>query len=650
MQLDTTTEEIWHFIGAFQQMAEAARGRKDFDAFRAQKAEAAQADLEFLNHTMTHTHRVPDFTPGVQMGSSSPNGPGLPVFPVAFYLLGPPQIDAPLAAQITPMAYLIPASGFVQLQQPFVFQLPAPSVAVIFAQQNIASDQDILIQQDLGLSFTPFSALDAGFYGLIGFAQSLDPLGNYAMPVDTPAIKAVAWQVAEGIATVTAGDHATVMRGPEVVGVHINGLTVTDLPDTELPALKDHLPDIPTPISILPAADLVEQVADESGPDPLHIAVMGGNTLVNEITLTVSWLDAPVMLAQGNALSISVISQINVLSQHVTTNSAQAAASQMFNIAEFANTARPLPEVPEDKAGIFPTSWLVTTMQADIINLNWMDQHNFLIDHDVASFTWSGATTFLRLGDNSLLNIGSILEIGFGYDLIVIGGDIINLNLIRQTNVLLDADWIATDDATMQVSAGGNLLWNAAAITSTGTDIYTPMSESGALVAADAAHGGSGAIPHAWQHPAFEGADMLNVLYISGDYLTVAMISQTNILGDADQVAALSAQTELATGGEAQIITGSNALVNLASINTVGMDSEIQVVGEVYSDALLYQASFIDTDAADPYAANGPAALSSEAVLFLADGMVTTDDAPGVPGGDITLTQGQLDGVNAVLA
>jgi hypothetical protein len=161
--------------------------------------------------------------------------------------------------------------------------------------------------------------------------------------------------------------------------------------------------------------------------------------------------------------------------------------------------------------------------------------------------------------------------------------------------------------------------------------------------------GATGAIPLPVSDAAFEGSGTLNVLYITGDFLTLNMVDQTNVLGDADQVAALATEATYAGGAEVAVISGANALVNQATINTIGVDSDIHVAGEIYSDALIYQANFIEEGATDPYAAQGPAALASEAVLFLADSMLTDDSAPPTIVADTALNNGQLDGVNAVL-
>ncbi|MGL4235146.1 hypothetical protein [Tabrizicola sp.] len=644
MQVDMTTQEIWHFIGSFQQITEAARGRTNYDAYKAQKAQQTEGELEFLNTPFKAPFKVGEFHPGVRIDVSSdhtvtPLTKAPPYYPVQTPVV---QVPLPLSVPfLDPSIPIAPGLG----PYGFYFVPPPPaSVAVVFGQLNVLSDQDIQIQHDFGINFASFSTFDAPMAALLDKADALDPLGDYDHPSDVAAIKAVGWQIADDITAITASDDATVIEDGDVWGVHVNGV-VADA----MPVLADHLPEVPEPVNVPPGSSWEDQVTAEANADPAHIAITGGNSLVNEVVLTASWLDAPVMLVQGDYMSVSVICQINVVSEHLDANHGPAAQSQMINAALQSVTASPLPEVPPEDLGQFPTSWTVTTLHADLVVCNWMTQQNFVIDHDVLSLTWSGASTFLRLGDNTLINVADLLELGQGYDLIVIGGDVINVSMIRQMNVLLDADWVATEGGSATVSAGGNLLWNGAQITGTGQDSMLAMDQYHADLANAVMTGTTGAVPMALTDAAFEGSGTLNVLYITGDYLTVSVIDQTNILGDADQVAALATEATSDSGAEVSVITGSNALVNLATINTVGVDSEIHVGGDMYSDAVIYQANFIDENAVDPYAALGPAALASEAVLFLADGMVTDDEAPPAYAADAALNSGQLDGVNAVL-
>jgi hypothetical protein len=60
--------------------------------------------------------------------------------------------------------------------------------------------------------------------------------------------------------------------------------------------------------------------------------------------------------------------------------------------------------------------------------------------------------------------------------------------------------------------------------------------------------------------------------------------------------------------------------LNAARIHDIGLDSEVMVGGDAYSDALIYQARLMDPDA--PPTGVGLVPLASEAVAFLADDML----------------------------
>lgn len=101
---------------------------------------------------------------------------------------------------------------------------------------------------------------------------------------------------------------------------------------------------------------------------------------------------------------------------------------------------------------------------------------------------------------------------------------------------------------------------------------------------------------------------------------------QTNVLGDADQIEVYRDDL-LQAGGEISVVTGSNLLVNAAVIAEFGVDATIYSGGEHYSDALLHQAELVATH--DPLMPTPPPGLASEAVLFLAEGMLGDDAGDG---------------------
>lgn len=97
-------------------------------------------------------------------------------------------------------------------------------------------------------------------------------------------------------------------------------------------------------------------------------------------------------------------------------------------------------EEDNDSGPVFPTNWAVTTITGDLIQTNWSHQVNFVSDSDTISYGFSAATTTFSTGDNTALNTFNAWELGFQYDMIIVGGNMIDLTLIKQMNVLLDTD------------------------------------------------------------------------------------------------------------------------------------------------------------------------------------------------------------------
>ena len=208
----------------------------------------------------------------------------------------------------------------------------------------------------------------------------------------------------------------------------------------------------------------------------------------------------------------------------------------------------------------------------------------------------------------------------------------ISMNWVSQVNVMLDNDTLSCNGAgAVELNGSDNLLYNGATINTTGVDSYGEMSDHFAAAGNSFAEGGNGLSSAVARDSVFEGTELLRVLYIEGDLTTINWVDQTNVLGDSDQVHLAMENVEEATGVAATVTAGSNATINLASINEYGVDSQVSVGGDVYDDALLYQAELIDTNAA-PTGVDLPA-LTSEAVVFLADSMIgaESDGDPDLP-------------------
>ncbi|TJW70154.1 MAG: type I secretion protein, partial [Mesorhizobium sp.] len=90
------------------------------------------------------------------------------------------------------------------------------------------------------------------------------------------------------------------------------------------------------------------------------------------------------------------------------------------------------------KQGDFPKHWVVTEVEGDLLIMNWIQQYAFMMDNDVSVLSSSGVKTLVTAGANTAANEISLDELGFNYDLIVVGGNIYDANIIHQLNVLLD--------------------------------------------------------------------------------------------------------------------------------------------------------------------------------------------------------------------
>ena len=115
----------------------------------------------------------------------------------------------------------------------------------------------------------------------------------------------------------------------------------------------------------------------------------------------------------------------------------------------------------------------MTEIKGDMIFLNWVEQLNFMIDNDIHILSSTGVKTIVTTGENIALNDMSFTELGFHFDLIIVGGSIYDGNIIKQTNILLDDDLIGavsgfSTNGTAIMSVGGNLLWNQAMIINVG--------------------------------------------------------------------------------------------------------------------------------------------------------------------------------------
>ncbi|WP_347266721.1 hypothetical protein [Paracoccus sp. (in: a-proteobacteria)] len=651
MLLDRSSEAIAHFIGLFHLDAEAARLRESYDAFRAlTEAPPDQADLPHVTVSIRAPYDVPPFEPGLRHvilePPPQPLAPGLSTFAAAVdpapmrFPLPHPHLPGPEPLDLPPPQTVMPH-----------WQVPLPNSMVTVTVQRLELSDNDFLDFGHGTEFVAPAELTAQLLELVDAAQGLT-LGLSALmqPGELPATAALLELLAkaDGLeADASDGVSVSVLHGAEAMGVVlIDGVAADAMPDIR---------------ASLPLALRREEDEDDSedGDNPFAVAPghhvnTGANLVANEAHVGSDWVDAPVIAVMGDVVRLQVISQVNVLLDRDSPalTGPDSLPSRAVNAAriELASSAAPGAEAAAVDP-VFPRAWQVVRVEGDVISLNWTQSHNFVTDHDRAEIEFSGSNTFIEMGGNTLGNFASLVGLGFHYDLIIIGGSMITMNLIEQVNVLLDSDSIGgTLGPVTGISGGDNYLLNYASIASIGVDTVLALPDN-FRAAGESLAGGAGTIPASLaQDPLFAGKTSLSVLYISGDLIEVNAIEQHNYVGDADQVYLALQEFVANAGDEITVTTGSNALVNDARITDAGIDSTVLAGGQIYTDALIHQAGLIDSGAAPSGVALPP--LTGEAVAaFLASDMIDPpagDDLSALP--HVTGDGGSLDVMHSVLA
>jgi hypothetical protein len=304
-----------------------------------------------------------------------------------------------------------------------------------------------------------------------------------------------------------------------------------------------------------------------------------------------------------------------------------APSSEAINAARIAATATAADEPAAAASPGQPATAVVKTVAGDLGLTNTVEQHSFVTDMDRADVTLSRGETSIGTGGNRTVNEAFFNELGHRFDLIVVDGDMIKLDVINQLNVLLDDD-VGGGGLGGALTSHANLLMNRADVTSHGVDTLTAMPDAFAAAAERLREGVSALTDEVLADRLFAGKEMVATLHIQGDLTIANVVDQRTYLGDQDQVHLARDALAAARGAPLEVTTGANALLNAATITEHGVDSLIMAGGDVYDDALLYQAGLIDTDD-QPGALDLPA-LANEAVAFLADGF-TTPAAPDIP-------------------
>ncbi len=640
MSLDDKTEVIAHFIGIFELTVEAARMRLQYDEISSQlRADPELGGLLQITVNLTSAYDLGEFYPALKAPFFLPTMPAA----VGTYFGGYIGLQGPakVFSGTTGLAESFPALPThwapltMHLDAASYWLIPPSSIATINLQKNVLVDADVLwngpelpvvAQEDLEAAL--FALAEAGFL--------MRPFEVPDLPADEEAIAEGALQLSEAARVFEAKETGPGTEAPEGLSIYLArnedaaGITQDGETAEEMPGLPEYSH------RFAPAEEEEPEEEPSEGPqhaegetiviteedfEATHELGTGKNVLLNEAHIATNWLDAPVFMVMGDLHVSANITQVNVWNDHDTFIGAPATdtgSTQGVNAAALSWEANPAAEKEGTEA---PQGVAVTRIDGNVLSFNHVQQFNFAIDSDVVNVGFSARETFIQMGDNSLVNMAGLLELGFHYDMIVIGGSMIDVTLISQMNLLLDADILETSEGFGGLlTSSGNLLFNLASISEQGIDTPLVMGEAQAKTAKKVAEDKK-LKEEDLDDPAFAGTEVLNVLHISGHFLDVQIIEQVNVLGDSDQVRIAAEGAQGKDGATVKVNTGQNELINLASVTEMGLDSTVYTGGEVYSDALLYQAEFLSID--DPFAPASAEGLASEAVLFLAEGMVT---------------------------
>lgn len=638
--MDKITEEIAHFIGVFHVSVEDARYREAYQEFTLNPVQSEPDVHPVIVSDFAAPFELLDYEPGIDYRSPGHDPWHVRPWPPMFHGLPHPHGADDLHVgreHHWPHHWSYHTAHSTMKFTPPEMEPPG-SVANYLNQAIVLSDADYFSVGGHGLEFSPDRIDNSALFSGAESAASLSPIGDLDMPGSSmETIEVIQTAIAQLDAAASAPGQAAqiFLHGTEAIeGIYVNGELVD-----EAPVLEDHytFDEKANDSEVDPQSNTFTR---EDGSVAIKVSVelqAGGDTLVNDAVLKNFWSGGAVTAVVGDHIELNAIVQINAIWDADAITSAvnhwtTGEANELFNIATFERLDNSGPSGGDPfHSSDYPAYWSITEIKGDLMIVNWLEQLVFMSDNDVGVLSSSGVTTSIVSGDNLGVNHVSVVELGFAYDLIIIGGSVYDANIIQQMNVLFDNDLVGAVSGFQTTGVGGvsssaNLLWNQAHIYNIGgSDRFDSLPQD-YLDTANALAGGGKDIPGGvLSDHAFAGLDGLRVLYISGDLINLQYIKQTNILGDSDQIALAMNAVSPHPDAEWSISTGSNALLNNAAIVDLDSFGKTYVGGEQYSQETLYQAELISHQ--PDFGGANPDALVNEAILFLDDSMLAPSDA-----------------------
>jgi hypothetical protein len=372
--------------------------------------------------------------------------------------------------------------------------------------------------------------------------------------------------------------------------------------------------------------------------------IAGGNLAINEMNATVAWVDAPYIAVGGKAIELAMVSQVAVVSDtDKGTNGGSGTNVVHSSTIEVEGNSAPWLKKGssgDDAPAYVHVDWITT----DLIVANFVKQDIDATDIDHIDAEISATTTLYALGDNELIDVTNILQLGSYYDLIMIEGDMISVDAFVQTHVLLDDDVVMGGLPGPIDGSDENLVMNEVSLKKEGEDTYQAMHDS----MADAMTMGEddmAALEEALMNdPMFAGMEQMRVLKIDGSLVQVNVAEQSTMLADQDDVYLNGPHAD-----ETEVLAGSNAMLNAANVTKAGVDSVVMAQDGAFSDLLLHQASLLDMPTNEDFAE-----MTNEAIAAIMEeaGMPGHDNSIGPNGNDLTPSEiaNSSDGLQTMLA
>jgi len=347
--------------------------------------------------------------------------------------------------------------------------------------------------------------------------------------------------------------------------------------------------------------------------ESIHTVSVGSNIVVNDAELANLDGLSNSLAVLGNYYQTSAIVQTNVFNEldHVHVNGSATAnvsiaPNVIQNIADFDNVSPTLTSTSGTTAS--GLNWTVDVLNGSLLDVHSLVQTNYLSNNDVVYQTTSTGISQIITGGNDLVN-SSFAALAANYDLIIVEGSYHQDDLIYQTNVVLDSNFITLSggSGTQSVIGGQNTVVNDGNITDVGSQTFQPMTHWSQGMVQELA-GNQPSLEASLIAGVFPGlSGTAHVLIVAGDYYDINYISQTNILSDANVVS-------VGGSGKQTIVTGHDQVLNTATIIDGASVNTPYLQGHYYNDMILIQSNIIS----DGHRITGhnPNELAPELVAF----------------------------------